>query len=269
MANRKTPPALEKARVAIAQKVRQLRTERRWTQAELAHKLGLSQSRLCELEQGAGSFSAEQMLLLLQLFNVGVSAFAPSAERKPDAELQNALARLGAPQLHERPDVLPSERFEEVGEAVREALISAESPRYLTALAPVLVGNVDHLNLRKLERQFVAHGLERRLGWLVNNTLEALRRELREALPRPWARQYRRAEVVLGAFLDLFAHRPDVRLAAQEVACPDILDPDITSRETLDEVIATSSDLSRRWGIATSLKPEDFVEALRAARAGH
>jgi hypothetical protein len=48
---------------------------------------------------------------------------------------------------------------------------------------------------------------------------------------------------------------------------PDVLDAGIRSKQTLDDVVASSSPISRRWGIVTTLKPEDFAEALRGARA--
>src|SRR4051812_19664007 len=129
-------PSLEKERVAIARKVRALRTARQWTQAELAARLGLSQSRLSEIERGAGSFTAEQFLEILRLFNVTPDDFV-TVEHAGDQALQNALARLGARQLRESPDVLPSERLREVDRVLREVLSSAESPRLVTALAPV------------------------------------------------------------------------------------------------------------------------------------
>lgn len=46
----------------------------------------------------------------------------------------------------------------------------------------------------------------------------------------------------------------------------DILDPSIRSKRTLNEVKASSSPISQRWGIVTSLQPEDFSRALRDAR---
>jgi transcriptional regulator with XRE-family HTH domain len=51
---------LKKSRAWIARNVRELRKERRWTQAELAKRLDLSQARLSEIEGGDGSFTAEQ-----------------------------------------------------------------------------------------------------------------------------------------------------------------------------------------------------------------
>src|SRR5580658_327261 len=99
---------LRKVRSEIARTVRELRKERRWTQAELAKRLDLSQARLSEIEGGDGSFTAEQFLLLLRLFNVGTNRFAPSggssAGHDHEAQIQNALARLGALHLKENRD---------------------------------------------------------------------------------------------------------------------------------------------------------------------
>jgi len=248
-------------RANIARKVRDLRKERHWTQAELAQRLGLSQNRLSEIERGKGSFTAEQFLTILKLFNVPLTHFA--SERRPSSEVQNTLARLGAVHLRENPDVLPSELFEEAGDAIREVLIAAESSRHITALAPVLVHNIDRINLKKLDAQFIEIGLERRFAWLIANTLAALHDELGEKLPRDLTGIYRRGEVVLGAFLTGDIERRLPRAVARPT---DILDPDIRSAKTLKEVESSRSAISRRWGIATGLQPEDFVNALRASR---
>lgn len=239
----------DKTRRFIARKVHALRKERRWTQAELAQRL--SQSRLSEIERGGGSFSAEQFLTILRLFNVTASYFA---DEVPDrgAEIQNALARFGA--LH-----LPSERLDDVGDVVREALVAPELPRLITAIAPVLVRNVDRLNLPRLKLRLAEAGLERRLAWVVENTAEAIRNELPAATSTPWAKAYRRALVVLDAFLAPLGQE-------REPTAPDVLDAGIRSKKTLSEVTGASSPISRRWGIVTSLQPDDFVEALRGAR---
>src|SRR5882672_1947944 len=86
---------LKKARLRIAGQVRDLRNERRWTQGELAAHLGVSQNHVSDLERGRGSFTAEQFLALLQIFNVPASRFSPSSATTGEAALQNALARLG------------------------------------------------------------------------------------------------------------------------------------------------------------------------------
>ncbi len=256
---------LKKLRSEIARQVRELRKERRWTQAELAKRLDLSQARLSEIENGDGSFSAEQFLLLLKLFNVGVNRFAPSAggsaERAREAQLQNALARLGALHLRESRDLLPSEQLDEVRSAVRETLVTAESPRLLTALAPVLVANIGGLNLNRLQLDLSEAGLPRRLPWLVENVLVALERSDDERHSHSWVRARRRAHVLLRTFLD--AVRADPHLGSSGI--PDVLDANIRSKRSRDEIAATSSSISKTWRIVTSLQPEDFAHALATA----
>lgn len=248
---------LENLRRAIAQKVRSLRTERGWTQAELAGHLRISQARLSEVERGDGSFSAEQFLTILRLFNAAPDDFALRKSEKL-SQLQNALARLGALQLVESEDVLPSDRLRDVVDVVRETLVGVESPRLVTALAPVLVRNIDRIHPGALRREVFEAGLARRFGWLIDNTLEAVRRELQTSLPKTWGRLYRRAEVVLQAWLAAFGPHDE--------ESADVLDPGIRTKKTFEEVAAARSDISRRWSIITSLQPEDFAEALRGAR---
>jgi hypothetical protein len=72
----------------------------------------------------------------------------------------------------------------------------------------------------------------------------------------------------LSLFLESLTPGPKVQTLSSDSVVPDILDADIRSRQTLDELRVSAADSSRRWGIVTSLKPADFVEALRAARAG-
>lgn len=254
---------LERCRNSIANRVRELRKARRWTQAELAGRLGISQGRVSELERGDGSFTAEQLILLLKLFNVGVSEFDLRSHDRT-SEIRNVLARLGAPHLQEGADVLPSERIEEVTAVVRETLSEA-SPRLIAALAPVLVTNIDHVNLTKLLASLVEAGLGRRLCWLVQNTLEAVRSVPSAELDRPWALRYRRAEVVLETFLD-FAWNSQ---PAQPDQAPDVLDAEIRSAKTREAVKASSSVISRRWGIITRLQVDDFARALETAREAH
>ena len=249
-------------RSIIANKVRKLRIDRNWTQAELAERLGLSQNRLSEIERGKGSFTAEQFLTILKLFNVSVTHFA--SERRRSTELQNALARLGAGHLLENSEALPSDRLDEVADVVREVLFTADSPRQIASLAPVVVRNIDRVSLSKLRAQFSEAGVLRRLDWFIENTLEALKQELSQPLPKPWTQRYRRAEVVLSALPTL-----DLPPRGDVAGIPDVLDPNILSKKTLEEVNSKRSAISKRWGIATDLQPEDFVEALRASRAAN
>lgn len=227
----------------------------------------MSQSRLSDLERGAGSFTAEQFLLLLKIFNVAVGDFIgePGA---PDLRIQNALARLGAPHLQANANVLPSEQIEDVHDVVREALVDG-SPRIISALAPVLTLNAHRLNLPKLYSALERIGMEHRLAWVVENTLAAMDLFLAESgsKAREWARLHRMAEVVMQHFLKVIPG-PDRDGGATPIP-PQILDGTIRSSRTLREVQASASQISKRWGIITTLQPQDFLQALRAARAGH
>lgn len=252
--------SLHTERVRLARKVRDLRLARHWTQGELAAQLGLSQSRLSEIERGGGSFTAEQFLQILRLFNVTTDHFS-AAQGTQEVALQNTLARLGATHLRESDAVLPSERVREVEVAVREVLLAPDSARLVAALAPVLVQNVEKANLEKLWLQLADVGRQQRLGWLVENTLAAIGADAPDA-GKARQRQYRRAELVLHAFLQRVEPVWQARARTS-----DVLDENIRSSKTLAEVSATSSPISQRWHVVTVLQPSDFAEALRGVRA--
>jgi transcriptional regulator with XRE-family HTH domain len=248
------------SRERIAKVVRSLRRERAWTQAELAKKLGISQGGLSQIESGGGSFSAEQLLLILKLFNVTPDRFADDLQNR-GSELQNALARLGARHLYESDEVLPSTTGDDVQRTVGETL-SEGDPRLVAALAPVLVSNIDRIPLSKLQLDLSRAGFERRLPWLCENVAQAINSELKTDPPRTWSKDARRAALVLELFLGATTPPADRPSAAW-----DILDANIRSKKTADEVRKAASEASRRWQIITSLTPEDFARALRDARA--
>lgn len=246
-------------RTHIASTVRRLRTERRWTQQRLASLLGLSQNRLSEIEHGRGSLSAEQLLTVLQAFNVPVDEFVTRPAKVED-QLQNALARLGAAHLAEAETVVPSDRLKEASDAVREALVSARSPRHITAIAPVLVLQEGTLNLSQLRDDLARLGLAHRLGWVVDSTKEALERELAGNLDRDWRVRYRRARYVLEMTYPGWQSGREGEF--------DVLDRDLTTPETIEKVKRELPHLARTWKIVTRLEVDDFVRALREARAG-
>lgn len=156
----------------MLRKLREVRLARGWTQSELAGRLGLSQARLSVVERGEGSISAEQFVAFLALSNLSIDEFLPPANK--DSAYQNALARLGAHGLREDPGTLPSARLATARDAIREVLVSPDSPRLVTALAPVLVSNIDGLKLQALHRDLAELGLGHRLGWLAENVRAAL-----------------------------------------------------------------------------------------------
>jgi transcriptional regulator with XRE-family HTH domain len=248
-------------RVRISRIVRQLRTERGWTQVELAKKLGLSQNRLSEIERGDGSFTAEQLLSILQLFNVPVSKFIGESNRID--QLQNALARAGAFHLVES-DALPADDLVDVPTAIRETLLAGE-PRLTVALAPVLVAHADRIGLHKLYLDLAEVGRELRLVWLCENTLIVLDAPFIQELPRPMGQRARRTAVVLKAFLDPLRQRDPSKRTDRL----DVLDLSIRSPKTLADVQIERSEISKRWGIVSALQTRDFADAIRASSAAH
>jgi transcriptional regulator with XRE-family HTH domain len=243
--------SLDKIRRTIGEAVRVLRTQRGMSQAQLAARLDISQSQFSNRERGVASFTAEQLVAMMSLFNEPLSTFTGQADVDDEARLQSALARFGA--------VIPETA--DVSAVVAEALARG-TPRLVTALAPVLVAKVDSLSLPKLRLDVAQAGLQRRFAWLVANVLEAVRQELAKPMSRRDQLQYRRAELVFLRFLDSMENDE----AASDGL--DFLDPSIRSRKSLDHISRTWSPQSRRWSIATAIQPEDFARALRAARDG-
>ncbi len=248
------------SREVIGRKVRELRVARRWTQAELAKELRLSQARLSEVERGAGSFTAEQFLQILRLFNAAVTDFDPATPRDQTAELQNALARHGAVELQESEQVLPSVQLQNLHTAIRETLVVG-TPRLLAALGPVLVNHIDRISLRRLYVDLSTFGFERRLAWLVESVRDAVAGQLAPPPSASWSRRYRRTLLVLEEFLKFVE-----QWANPQAPAHDVLDMDILSKRSLERVQLSSSETSRRWGIITSLQLSDFSVALQSAR---
>ncbi|MBS2016231.1 MAG: helix-turn-helix transcriptional regulator [Deltaproteobacteria bacterium] len=245
-------------RARIGETVRDLRVERHLSQADLARRLGISQATLSLVERGRRSLTAEQLLAILGLFNVGASRFAG---RAVDAErpLQNVLARFGAEHLQESEGTIAPESLEEVHEAIRTALVSG-APRLVTALGPVIVNNIDQLGFPRLRARLADIGFERRLDWLLDNVLEALHFVLEKDPTAKSFRQRRRAATVLELICDY--RRPP----SDADAAPDVLDRSIRSKKTAAAVQLASSPISKRWGVVTALQVEDFVRALQGDR---
>ena len=246
----------------IAQKVKTLRKSRGVSQGDLARLLQVSQSRLSEIEAGKGSFSAEQLIFMLKHFNVPLSYFETVPVDPGDA-IQKALVHYGAGHLVENRALLPSERLEQLESVIREVLLDAGNSRWITALAPVLVRNIDQVNLQKLHAQFRDYGLHNRLFWLLDNVAQAIRETLEESLPRKQRVDLQRTLSALEAFRAWVSPRPWETLEGPE----DTLGPGSLAPETRNELRADSSELSRRWRILTPIQVEEFKNALREGLA--
>ena len=245
-------------RQEIALKVKNLRKGRGVSQGELARLLRVSQSWLSEIEAGKGSFSADELIFILKYFNVPLSHFEAAPVAAGDA-IQKALAHYGAAHLVEDRAVLPSERLEGLGAVIREALLDAGSARWLTALAPVLVRNIDQVNLQKLHAQFQDYGLQNRFLWLLDNVAEAVRETLDEGVPRKESIALQRALTALEGFRVWTQPPPGEAAEGPE----DTLGPGLLALESGNEIRERASKLSRAWKILTPIQVEDFKSALR------
>ena len=245
---------LARFRQRIGVQVRERRRQRLWSQRELAERLGLSQVRLSRIEAGMTSLTAEQFLLLLQIFNVDLSAFAEPVERS--SGLQNALARYGAAHLREDPSVGIDPAHARPLDAVRAVLLQPDSERLVTALAPVLIVSADSVPLPVLQHELERAGVPNRLGWVVENTAEACE-SVGKSATRRHRRLLRRANLVLGNFL---AH-----LEPSDHVLLDPFEHGIVTEKTHQRIWKDASPLSRKWRIASSLRVEDFEQALGEA----
>jgi transcriptional regulator with XRE-family HTH domain len=245
-------------RARIASEVRSLRLSRGWTLDDLARQLHVSKTRLSEIERGGGSFTAEQFLLLLRLFNVPVSHFTGPEAGDSTTQIQNALARIGARHLHESTQKTPTEALSDELEVIGSAILDG-SPRLITGAAAALVHNIGRLNLSRLQAQLADVGLQNRLGWIVDNALWCLD-ELLRSKPRDTK--------LLEAQLRLTVLANHLRVAAaQQSQVEDILDATIRTQRTLENTRKARSPIAERWNVVTSIQPEDFLKALRASFA--
>lgn len=247
-------------REKISNTLRDLRRRRGFTQADLAQRLGLGQGTYSRVENGNASLSAEQFLEVLRIFNVPVSAF--EGHQDFDGDLQNALVRFGATHLLGDGTRLPSAHLNRVEEVFREVLADGTQSRHITALAPVFVQNHKDVQLKKLWAQFVAYGLEARLGWALENIQESLHLAILSG-GTVWksAVSLRAAERALEPF-GLWLGGRRHRIADGPA---DLLGIKSLGSKSRAAVLASSSAISKRWGIISRIVPEDFFETLKAA----
>lgn len=250
---------LTKIRKIISEKVKQARKERRYTQLEIAKLLSLSQSRYSEIENEFGSFTAEQLVLLIKHFNLPLSYFVGNVlAGDVSSQLQNALSRLGARGLQEDPRILPSENIAEVNKVILETIVSADSARQITALAPVIANNYDRIDIAALSGSLSACSRTQRLGWILESTVEALQMELEKCpLRRDDKLLYLRAIPFLKQYLEAI---PPVAFLE------DFLDKNITTAKTVTRLKTSRSELAKRWKILTRITTDDFVKALKESR---
>ena len=66
--------------MAIGERIRQLRVERRWSQADLGEKIGVHQKQVSSYERGVNIPSTEVLIKLAEVFNVTLDYLAFEAK---------------------------------------------------------------------------------------------------------------------------------------------------------------------------------------------
>lgn len=225
------------------------RRARNLSQAALAHELGVSQPHLSNVERGLASLTAEQLLYLVQRFNLSLDALLPVADE--GAAVQNALLQHGAWHLAHIPSAGLTP-LRDVNQLVVRVLRVPE-PRHVTALLPVCLHRAREVSLPVIAAALAESHLEHRLDWLLDIFVAAL------ATPVPPA--YRLTANELRMLIEL---RTDTHLATRR-AQVDPLDLAIRSVETARSLVAEGDPISRAHNIATSLRTSDFVDAMNHA----
>ena len=71
--------------MAISDRIRKLRQERHWSQAELGERLGVHQKQVSAYERGVNLPSTEVLIKLAEVFNVTLDYLAFEAKGQPAA----------------------------------------------------------------------------------------------------------------------------------------------------------------------------------------
>jgi transcriptional regulator with XRE-family HTH domain len=71
--------------MTISNRIRQLRQERRWSQAELGERLGVHQKQVSAYERGVNLPSTEALIKLAEVFDVTLDYLAFEARGQPAA----------------------------------------------------------------------------------------------------------------------------------------------------------------------------------------
>lgn len=256
---------LIKYRRSIIEGIKKVRKDRRYTQAEFAKLLGLSQQQYSKIERGEGTISAEQFLLILDKFVLPLSYFVETKPKEKDEALilQNALASLGATHLREIQGIFIPEKYHNPNEVVFEALEEYQSSRLIAALAPVIVKNIQRINLNVIEKKLQEWGYENRLWWILENTLVSVRNRLKKVyLPREVKLNYQRAATTLTNHSLIGKSRKNGEWY-QRSKQVDIFDPGIITEKTLESVKSKLDPQAKHWNIITSIKQSDFENALK------
>ena len=109
----------------VGQKIRQIRKSRHLTQADLASRIGVTQSDLSRMENGEYKVGLDTLFRILQVFELSMSHFFEEPAAVPDAAGENA----GAVAPFEDWAALPPETRREVSEFIAFKRMQVEKAR--------------------------------------------------------------------------------------------------------------------------------------------
>ncbi len=75
----------------VGQKIRQIRKSRRWTQSDLASRIGVTQSDLSRMENGEYKVGLDALFRILQVFELSMSHFFEEPAEVPEAGREDGL----------------------------------------------------------------------------------------------------------------------------------------------------------------------------------
>ena len=98
----------------VGRKIRQLRRQRKLTQVELAHRIGVHQSDLSRMEQGEYKVGLDTLLKILQTFDLSMGDFFE--EHEPAENVVHKLKTLSPAAQREVEDFIEFKRQQETGQ---------------------------------------------------------------------------------------------------------------------------------------------------------
>jgi transcriptional regulator with XRE-family HTH domain len=118
----------------VGQKIRQIRKSRHLTQAELATRIGVTQSDLSRMENGEYKVGLDTLFRILQVFELSMSNFfeeqdADAAQGSADENGRDAKETAGAAAPFEDWAALPPETRREVREFIAFKKMQAEKAK--------------------------------------------------------------------------------------------------------------------------------------------
>lgn len=111
----------------VGQKIRQIRKSRKWTQSDLASRIGVTQSDLSRMENGEYKVGLDTLFRILQVFEMTMGRFFEEPADAPEASHEEAAFATEEERLMADWSELSSEARHEVREFIAFKRVQQES----------------------------------------------------------------------------------------------------------------------------------------------